>query len=70
MKYLAAKLAIDQQERVLGKIQTIKIDGSLHPAGILTKPLQGRGFVYKRTRILGLEGGAPPPPKCQPKGAV
>ena len=26
----------------------MRIDESLHPAGILTKPLQGRKFVYKR----------------------
>ena len=32
MKYLAAKLAIVQQARALGKIQTMKIDGSPHPA--------------------------------------
>ena len=43
----------------------MKIDESLHPAVILTKPLQGRGFVYKRARVLGLEGGVPPPPKAQ-----
>ena len=52
MKYLAAKLAIVQQARAHGKIRTIKIDESVHPADILTKPLQGREFVYKRTRIF------------------
>ena len=49
----------------------MKIDESIHPAGILTKPLQGWEFVYKRARILGLEGAAPPPPpKCQPTEAA
>ena len=67
MKYLAAKLAIVQHARAHGKIQTMKIDESPHPADIPTKPLQGREFVYKRARILGLEAAAPPPPKCQPK---
>ena len=56
MKYPAAKLAIVQQARAHGKIQTMKIDESMHPAGILTKPLQGREIVYKRARVLGLEG--------------
>ena len=66
MKYLAAKLAIVQQARAHRKIRTMKIDESTHPADILTKPLQGRKFVYKRARILGLEGAPPPPPKCKP----
>ena len=68
MKYLAAKLAIVQQARNHGKIRTFKIDENIHPADILTKPLQGREFVYKRARILGLEGAAPPPRKGQPAG--
>ena len=66
MKYLAAKLAIVQQARAHGKIRTIKIGATIHPADILTKPLQGREFVYKRSRILGLEEAAPPPQKGQP----
>ena len=70
MKYLAAKLAIAQQARAHGKTWAMKIDEGLHPAGILTKPLQGRGFLYKRARVLGLEGGVPPPPRCQPKDAA
>jgi len=68
MKYLAAKLAIVQQARNHGKIRTFKIDENIHPADILTKPLQGREFVYKRARILGLEGAAPPPRKGKPAG--
>ena len=68
MKDLAAKLAIVQQARAHGKIRTTKIDEAIHPADIRTKPLQGREFVYKRARILGLEGAAPPPPKSQPTG--
>ena len=57
MKYLAVKLAIVQQARAHGKRRTMKIDEGLHPASILTKPLQGKEFVYKRARVLGLEGG-------------
>ena len=45
MKYLAAKLAVVWQARAHGKIRTMKIGGILSPAGILTKPLQGREFV-------------------------
>ena len=44
MKYLAARLAIVQEARAHGKIRTMKIDECLHPAGILTKPLAGRGI--------------------------
>ena len=54
----------------MGKIRTTKTDESTHPAEILTKPLQGSKFVFKRARILGLEGAAPPPPKCQPAGST
>ena len=43
------------------------IDESPQPAGILTKPLQRREFLYKRFRFLGLERGVPPPPKAQPE---
>ena len=39
MKYLAAKLAIAQEARPHGKIQTAKIDGCLHLSDIPTKPL-------------------------------
>ena len=58
MKYLAAKLAIAQQARAHGKIRTMKIDESTHPAEILTKPLQGREFCVQagkdpRTRRSG-----------------
>ena len=69
MKYLAAKLAVIQQARAHGKIRTMKIDESLHPTAILTKPLQGREFVYKRARVFGLEEGVPPPTKGQTEGA-
>ena len=48
----------------------MKIDESFHSAGIPTKPLQGMDFIYKRARILGLEGGVPPPPKAQPEDAA
>ena len=48
----------------------MKIDESPHPADILTKPLQGKEFVYKRAWIPGLKGAAPPLPKCQPKEAA
>ena len=48
----------------------MKIDEEHHPADILTKGLQGRDFVYTRARVLELEGGVPPPPKCQPKDAT
>ena len=58
MKYLAAKLAIVQQARAHGKIQTMMIDEGTRLAYFLAKPLQGREFVYKRARILGL-GEAP-----------
>ena len=44
MKYLAARLAIVQEARAHGKIRTMKIDECLHPAGILTQPLAGRGI--------------------------
>ena len=70
MKYLAATLAIVEQARARGMIRTVKIDEILHPADIPTKPLQRREFVYKRARVLGLEGGVPPPPECQPKEAA
>lgn len=53
IKYLAAKFAIVQQARAHRKTQTMKTDEGLHPAGILTKPVQGREFVYKRGRVLG-----------------
>ena len=43
----------------------MKIDESLHHADTPTKPLKGMEFVYKRARILGPEGGMPPPPKGQ-----
>ena len=70
MKYLAAKLAIVQKARAHGKIRTMKIDESIHPADVLTKPLLGREFVYKRAQILGFEGAAPPLPKSQLEGPV
>ena len=45
MKYLAAKLAIVKEARAHGKIRAMNIDGSLQPAGILIKTLQGRELV-------------------------
>ena len=65
MKYPTAKHSIAQEARAHGMIQTMKIDESLHPAEIFTKPLQGNGFDYKRARVLGVEGGVPPPRKGQ-----
>ena len=53
MKYLAAKLVILQEARSKGKTKTEKIDESLQPLGILTKPLQGKEYVFKRGRLLG-----------------
>ena len=47
MKYLAAKLVTVQEARACRKIRTAKVDESFHPAGVFTKPLQGREFVYK-----------------------
>ena len=68
MKYLAAKLAVVQEARSRGKTKTRKIDESFHPADILTKPLQGREFVFKRGRLLGLK--AVPPAKPSSSAAV
>ena len=59
MKYLAAKLAIVQEARSWGKTKTVKIHRSCHPAGILTKPLQGKEFEFKRARLLGLSTEPP-----------
>ena len=42
MTYLVVELAIFQEARAHGKIRTMKIDESLHPANILTGHLQGR----------------------------
>ena len=50
---------------VLKKSRPRKCFFSSPPLLIPTKPLQGKGFVYKRARFLGLEGGKPPPPKGQ-----
>ena len=48
MKYLAAKMAILQEDRSQGKTKAEKTDGSCHPPEILTKPLQGKGYLFKR----------------------
>ena len=62
MKYLAAKLATVKEARSGGKIKTAKICQSCHPAGILTKPLQGKEFEFKRARLLGLRTRPPAGP--------
>ena len=54
MKYLATKLAVVQGARAQCKIKTEKIDEGCHPADILTKPLQGKEFEFKRGRLLRL----------------
>ena len=41
-----------QEARSHGKTKAEKTDGSFHPPGILTKPLQGKEFVFKRVRHL------------------
>ena len=51
----ATKLAIVQEARTQGKIKTEKIDKNCHPPGILTRPLQGKKFVFKWGRLLGLQ---------------
>ena len=48
----------------------MKFDGSPYPADIPTKPLEGREFVYKRVRVLGLEVVVPPQLKAQPEEAT
>ena len=40
--------------RSQGKIKTEKINKSCHPAGVLTKLLQGKEYAFKRGRLLGL----------------
>ena len=62
MKYLAAKLAVVQGARSEGKIRTEKIDEGCHPAGILTKPLQGKEFEDKWGRLLGFRVTPPAGP--------
>ena len=54
IKYLAAKLAVGKGARSEGKIRNEKINEGCHPAGIPTKPLQGKEFEFKRGRLLGL----------------
>ena len=43
-----------QEARAQGKTKTEKTDKGCHPADILTKPLQGKGYAFKRGRLLGL----------------
>ena len=62
MKYLAAKLAILHVARSQGKTKTDLLDESCHPPGILTKPLQGKEYVFKRGRLLGLRVVPPAKP--------
>jgi len=61
-KYLAAKLAIVQDAKVEKKIETVKTSEAFHSTNILTKPLQGEEFVYKRGQLLGLEVTPPARP--------
>ena len=72
MKYLAAKLAIVQAARAEGKTKTEQVDQSCHPADILTKPLQGKEFEFKRARLLGLRAVPPtrPSPGSGPSARV
>ena len=62
MKYLAANLAIALEARSQGKIKTEKTDGSCHLPGILTKPLQGKEYLLKWGRLLGLKAAPPASP--------
>ena len=59
MKYLATKPAIVQAARSEGKVRTEKIGEDCHSADILTKPLQGKEFEFKRGRLLGLRVAPP-----------
>ena len=52
IQYLAAKLAIVQDAKAAKKAGAVKISEAFHNAGILTKPLQGEGVVYKWGRLL------------------
>mmetsp|Transcript_4067 Transcript_4067/g.9682 ORF Transcript_4067/g.9682 Transcript_4067/m.9682 type:complete len:99 (-) Transcript_4067:373-669(-) len=52
MKYLATKLTVKQEARYQGKIKTEKASEICHPPGSLTKPLQGKEFVFKGGRLL------------------
>ena len=54
MKYQAAKLAVVQEARSQDKIKTEKTNEGCHPADILTRPLQGKEYAFKRGRLLGL----------------
>ena len=56
MKYLAAVLAIVQDDKAERKTCTVKSSGALHNSGILTKPPLGEEFVYKRARLLWARG--------------
>ena len=53
IKYLAAKLSVVQGARSEGKIKPEKTDEGCHPVEILTKPLQGKEFEFKRGRLVG-----------------
>ena len=54
MKYLAEKLAVVQEARAQGEVRAEDIDESSHLPDIITKPLQGKDFVFKRGRLLSL----------------
>ena len=47
----------------------MKIGKAFHNADTPTKPLQGKGFVYKRGRLLGLEVAPPARPPGQARAA-
>ena len=55
MQHFVAKLAVVQDAKAAEEIGTVKISEAPHNARVLTKPLQGGEFVYKRGRLLELE---------------
>ena len=69
MKYLAAKLAIVQDAKAEKKIETVKTSEAFHNTNILTKPLQGEEFIYKRGRLLGPEVTPPARPSGHAQAA-
>jgi len=68
MKYLAAKLAVVQEDRSQGKIKTEKANKDRDLAGILTKPLQAKEYAFKRGCFLGLR--VVPPAKLSSSAAA
>ena len=59
IKCIAAYLAVVQEARAQGRTKTWTIDEGCHPADILTKPLQGKEFAFKRGRLLELRFAPP-----------